>query len=412
MDGISASIVIPVHNGGNWLRRCLESVLAQTRGDFEVICVDNGSTDDSLGVLEEFARKDPRVTALSEARPGVSCARNAGMARARGEYHLFVDADDTVEPTLVERVVGEAEKNDADLVVYSFDACYEDPRAGFPQPPCPCESLYGTVFSARDLDVPATLVVTPNVWRIAFRASYVRSLELTYPEDLRTSEDLVFVYRALLPAERVVALPDLLYHYSRDSAGSLTRGDREGAGVAALGHIRDALAVSADERWLRYQLTNLVLDTFEYQLGTCATVGEYHVLLTGLRREWLGYVTENAELVHERYQRFFSLVQSTDPLENLFAQHVAARSEAEYFRVWDQAHKQELTACHERIGGLEEQLRAEREQAAATQAALEGELRAERERADATRAELDAVYASRSWRFARALAKVVHGGRA
>ena len=407
MDDISASIVIPVFNAGGSLRRCLESVLAQTRGDFEVICVDNGSTDGSLDVLEECAALDSRVTVLREPRPGVSCARNAGIERARGRYLLFVDADDTVEPTLVERAVGVAEKDDAQLVIYSFDACYEDPRAGFLQPPCPRPELYDSVFSPRALDVPATFVVTPNVWRIVFQASYVRALGLAYPEDLRTSEDLVFVYRALLPAERVVTLPDALYHYSRDSAGSLTRGDRQGAGIAALGYVRAALADHADERWVRYQLTNLALDTFEYQMGTCAAVGEYRVLLEGFRREWLDYVTDNAELVHERYQRFFSLVRSDDPLENLFAQHAAARSEAEYFRVWDQAHKQELTACHERIGALEEQLRSERERAAA----LEGQLCAERERADATRAELDAVYASRSWRAARAMAKIVHFGR-
>ena len=307
MDDISASIVIPVFNAGGSLRRCLESVLAQTRGDFEVICIDNGSTDGSLDVLEECAAQDLRVTVLREPRPGVSCARNAGIEHARGRYLLFVDADDTVDPTLVERAVGAAEKDDAQLVIYSFDACYENPRAGFLQPPCPCPELRDSVFAPRALDVPATFVVTPNVWRIVFQTSYVRALGLAYPEDLRTSEDLVFVYRALLPAERVVTLPDALYHYSRDSVGSLTRGDRQGAGVAALGYIRDALSGHADERWVRYQLTNLALDTFEYQMGTCTTVGEYRVLLEGFRREWLDYVTENVALVHERYQRFFSL---------------------------------------------------------------------------------------------------------
>lgn len=400
MDGISATIVIPVFNGARYLRRCLDSVLAQTRGDFEVVCVDNGSTDDSLDILGEYAEKDARVTVASEPRPGVSCARNAGIARARGRYLLFVDADDTVAPTLAETVLAAAEKDDAQLVVYSFDECYEEPLAGFPRELVSREGFYGCPVAVRDLDFPVTLAVTPNVWRIAFLTSYVRELGLTYPEQLSTSEDLVFVYRALLPARRVVFLPDMLYHYCRDHADSLTRGDRHAAGVIALRMVRDALAPARGEAWLALQLTNLVLDTFEYQMRTCATADEYLKLFDGYRGEWADYVERHAGLVDGRYERFFSRMAPADPLENLFAQHADAERYAEYVRVWDQAHKQELTACHERIERLEEETRAERERADAAQAGL-----------DAARAELGAIYASRSWKVARAMSKIAHGGR-
>ena len=397
MDGISASIVIPVYNSARFLTRCLDSVLAQTRGDFEVICVDNGSTDGSLELLEERAGQDPRVTVLREPRPGVSCARNAGIARARGDFLLFVDADDTVAPELVERAVGAAQKCDAQLVIYSFDECYEDPRAGFPAPPCPDAVRLEEAFATRDLELPAMLVVTPNVWRIAFRSSYVRDLGLDYPEELRTSEDLVYVYRALLPADRVVVLPDILYHYSRDNLASLTRRDRQDAGITALRMIYDALAGRRDEPWFSYQFVNLVLDTFEYQMRTCATLGEYLALFDGFLREWHGYVCARPELVDERYAAFFSLMREPDPLECLFAQQAGARRDAEFFRVWDQAHKQELTVEHERVRSLEGELAAERERAEAVEGSL--------------RAELDAIYASRSWRLARTVAKIAHGGR-
>lgn len=400
MGDISATIVIPVFNGARFLRRCLDSVLAQTRGDFEVVCVDNGSTDDSLGILGEYAERDARITVASEPRPGVSCARNAGIARARGRYLLFVDADDSVEPTLVERVIEAADRHGAELVVYAYDECFEEPRAGFPVATLARDDLYDRPLAVRDLDFPVTLAVTPNVWRIAFAAGYVRSLGLAYPEALRTSEDLVFVHRALLPASRVVFLRDMLYHYCRDNAGSLTRGDREGAGILALREVRDALAPVSGQRWARLQLVNLVLDTFEYQMLTCATSGEYLRLFEGYQAEWSEYVSDNVGLVADRYARFLSRMDERDPLTNLFAQCLDTARKAEHSRVWDQAHKQELTACHEQVSALEADL-----------AAARSERDAERDRAGALRAELDGVYASRSWRLARLMARVARGGR-
>ena len=391
MGEVAASVVIPVFNSAHCLRPCLDSVLAQTRGDFEVICVDNGSTDQSPAILAEYAARDGRVRALSVPEPGVSRARNAGIAQAHGRYLLFVDSDDTVDPRLVERAIGEAEKFDAQLVVYTYDECYEDPCAYFPRPLCPRDEAYGRVVSTRELDFPVSLAVTPNVWRIAFLASYVRELGLRFPEELSTSEDLVFVHRALLPAERVVLLPDMLYHYRRDRSASLTRGDRHAAGILALRQVFSALSPAHGQRWFDLQFVNLVLETFEYQMRTCATPEEYLELFSGYQREWAAYVDEHADLVDGLYARFFSRMQAQDPLVNLFAQHADAEGYAESVRVWDQAHKQELTACHERIGCLEE------------------ELAAERARAEALRTELDGVYGSRSWRVARAVAGLARG---
>lgn len=392
MGDISATIVIPVFNGARFLRRCLDSVLAQTRGDFEVVCVDNGSTDGSLDILGEYAERDARITVASEPRPGVSCARNAGIARARGRYLLFVDADDSVEPTLVERVIEAADRHGAELVAFSFDECYEEPRAGFPRQLLSRDGFYGSVLSVRDLDFPVTLAITPNVWRLAFLASYVRDAGLSFPERLTTSEDLVFVHQSLLAARRVVFLPDMLYHYCRDDAGSLTRGNRHAAGVIALRMVYDFASSFHGEDWFALQFTNLVLDTFEYQMRTCATSEEYLGLFDGYRDEWADYVNEHSSLVDVRYARFLSRMASPDPLVNLFFQHADAERYAEQVRVWDQAHKQELTSCHEEIGRLK------------------GEILELRARADEVQGELDAVYASKSWRAARTIAKLLHRG--
>lgn len=407
MDGISASIVIPVFNSERYLRTCLESVLSQTRGDFEVICVDNGSTDESLKILEEFSRLDCRVVVLREPRPGVSCARNAGIARARGQYLLFVDSDDTVEPTFVELAVGAAEKYHTQLVIFSYLERYQEPPASIPWVRAAEGPGRERVFATRDLNVPAMLIATPNVVRITFDIEYLRSLNLSFPEELRTSEDLVYVYRALLPATRVVLTDDVLYHYRRDRVESLTRKDRHAAGVQALRLIYEALEELRGEEWFAYQFTNLVLDTFEYQMRTSATAEEYLELFEGYQREWADYVCSRAELVHDRYLGFFSSVESGDPVKVLFSLHANEMRGAEFYRVWDQAHKEELTSCHETISNLS--VRSE---------SLERELASVRDQLEAVRvdleracSELEGIYASRSWKLARSMARIVHLGK-
>ena len=391
MGDISASIIIPVYNSVSYLEQCLESVLQQTRDDFEVICVDNGSSDDSIDILESFAARDGRVSVLHEPAPGVSCARNTGIAHARGRYLMFADSDDTVDMRFVEVAVGAAERHDAQIVSFTFDECFEEPIAYFPHPLCPLPGVYGRPLSIREASFPLCIATTPCVWRHVFKTSYVSEHDIVFPANLRTSEDLVFVYLSLLSAERIVLLPDMLYHYRRDRRESLTRKDRKAAGIVALRSIYDAMLPVHGEDWFDLQMTNLVLSTFEYQMRTCATSDEYRKLFQGYQDEWATYVDEHSDCVDARFERFLSRMSDPDPLENLFSQHVDAESYAEFVRVWDQAHKQELTTCHERIGRLEE------------------ELAAERARAEALRAELDGVYGSRSWKVARAVAGLARG---
>lgn len=374
MDGISASIVIPVYNSARYLEGCLASALGQTRGDIEVICVDNGSTDESPDILARMAAHDERLVVLSEQRPGVSCARNTGMARARGDYLLFMDSDDTVEPTLVERALSAAEERDAQLVIYSLDECYEEPRVSFPWPRCPHEECYASAFATRDLDFPAMFAVTPNVWRIAFKASYIKDLDLVYPEELRSSEDLVFVYRAMLPATRVTLVPEVLYHYRKDNAGSLTRNDRQAAGLVALQMIYDAFEGVHDERWFQYQFVNLLLDTFQYQLWSSANSGEFLRLYEGLQKNWWGYIVARENLIDEAYRTFYRRIQMADPTDHLFEIFLDFRRDFEFFKVQNGANW------------------AAREKAEAEVQRLQGTL--------------DWITSSTSWHIARAMAQV------
>lgn len=100
-----ATIVVPVYNSARSIQRCLDSLLAQSERSIQVVCVNDGSTDDSLNVLRQIAQADDRVLVIDQENAGVSCARNAGIDVAEGETVFFVDADDYIDAQTVERVL-------------------------------------------------------------------------------------------------------------------------------------------------------------------------------------------------------------------------------------------------------------------------------------------------------------------
>lgn len=125
-----ASVIIPVFNAEEFLRRCIDSVLAQTMPDFELIAVNDGSTDASLGMLEEYAASDPRVRVFTQENTGQGAARNRALDHARGRYILFVDADDFIERVTLQVTTERAEEDESDLV--HFDWKLYAPGSGRP----------------------------------------------------------------------------------------------------------------------------------------------------------------------------------------------------------------------------------------------------------------------------------------
>lgn len=111
------SVVIPVYNVEKYLKECLDSVLNQTFPDWEAICVDDGSTDGSAGILEAFASKDDRFRIITQSNGGLSVARNAGMCEAKGDYLLFLDSDDWLESAALQTLAGSLDGED--LVCFS-----------------------------------------------------------------------------------------------------------------------------------------------------------------------------------------------------------------------------------------------------------------------------------------------------
>lgn len=114
------SVIVPVYNTSKYLRTCMRSIQRQTYRDLEIIAVDDGSTDDSLLILQEFSRTDDRIHVICQKNQGVSCARNAGINAAHGEFISFVDSDDTLEPDLYETLFNLIQQYDVPIAHCSY----------------------------------------------------------------------------------------------------------------------------------------------------------------------------------------------------------------------------------------------------------------------------------------------------
>lgn len=119
------SIIVPVYKAEPYLHRCVDSILAQTFTEWELILVDDGSPDQSGKICDEYAKKDQRVKVIHKVNGGVSSARQKGLDEARGEYTIHADPDDWAEPNMLEELYNEASKKEADMVMCDFICEYK-----------------------------------------------------------------------------------------------------------------------------------------------------------------------------------------------------------------------------------------------------------------------------------------------
>ena len=124
----AVSLIVPVYKSEATLGACLDSLLAQTEADIEIICVNDGSPDNCASILESYASRDARICVITQQNQGLSAARNAGMDVARGRIVDFVDSDDTVSPDLCRRLVEVFDATDADVVTFGA-VCEPEDRA-------------------------------------------------------------------------------------------------------------------------------------------------------------------------------------------------------------------------------------------------------------------------------------------
>ncbi|MGM9628170.1 MAG: glycosyltransferase family 2 protein [Faecousia sp.] len=217
------SVIIPVYNAQDYLRDCLDSICRQTLTDIEIICVDDGSSDDSQEILKEYAQKDSRIQMICQKNGGAGAARNNGLRHASGEFLSFLDADDFFEPNMLEEAVSAAEQYEADFVVFNSDQYHMD-----------TQSFVKQSWVLRTEDIPPYMPfshrqLTGNVfktfvgwaWDKLYRRSFVLRHKLWFQEQ-RTTNDMLFVFSALVLAKRIAVVNKVFAHQRKGSSQTLS----------------------------------------------------------------------------------------------------------------------------------------------------------------------------------------------
>lgn len=213
------SIIIPIYNTGDKLVRCLESVLNQTHVDFECLMIDDGSNDQSPRIIDEFAAKDSRFTAIHKPNGGVSSARNEGLKIAGGEWIIFLDSDDTIRPNHVEAMLSVVE--DGIDIVFT----------GFEQIASGNQTVKGHVYDRRTYkgkdgiakfldETEALNFMIP--WDRMYRRSVIAKEGIQFDTKLSLSEDRLFCYQYLLHTSGIATISDITYVHDATDQNSLS----------------------------------------------------------------------------------------------------------------------------------------------------------------------------------------------
>ncbi len=208
------SVIVPVYNAERYLKQCVESILAQTLKNVEIIFVDDGSTDGSLEILKDYQAKDYRVRVISQENTGGGAARNRGMKEASGEYLCFLDADDYFEPAMLERMSSKMDATGSDICVAKV-RCWHEDLGFYTDEYAAMREEYlpeKDVFSWEDMKGTIFNTFHNWPWNKLFRRSFVERKGLAFQEIKRTN-DLLFTCSALVLAERITTLKEVMVNY-------------------------------------------------------------------------------------------------------------------------------------------------------------------------------------------------------
>lgn len=207
---ISVSVIIPIYNAASHLPACLDSLLAQTLERFEIICINDGSSDNSLEVLQRYAAGNSNIVIIDQQNTGSAGARNAGLKRARGEYIAFMDADDTVSENYLHSLYNTAITSQADIAatdqvfVCEMDGRRRKKKTGI----APEDRLLSTISEKGRI-----VIETGITWNKVYRTAYLRRHGVRFHEVNCTGQDNYFTALALIYANKVAICHDAVYNY-------------------------------------------------------------------------------------------------------------------------------------------------------------------------------------------------------
>ena len=218
------SVIVPVYNVEKYLSKCLDSILCQTFSNIEIICVNDGSTDNSRKILEEYKNKDSRIIIIDKKNGGLSSARNAGMKVAKGEFFSFIDSDDWIDSSMLEKLYKNITSLDTDIsicAVHQFDETNQ--KIDDSNPYYTLEyfdsSFDNKSFSYKDTK-PFIMDVCVMAWNKLYRRSLIDKCKAEFPDGL-IFEDGPFFFSIFFKTQKVSIVREFLYYYRVNRIGSI-----------------------------------------------------------------------------------------------------------------------------------------------------------------------------------------------
>lgn len=282
------SIIVPIYNAEKYLERCINSILAQTFTDFELILINDGSTDQCEEIIDKYARIDQRIVAIHQKNSGVSAARNAGIRAAKGKYIGFVDADDTIEPMMYQKLYESVEYECADIAMVGWSNITDGKKKVvelFEKNREYCVFEIGELLEK--IFCQNKRAMLSNVWNKLFKASHVKNKY--FDTALFYGEDAWYSYQLIMESKKIVCINEALYNYY------IYQGSASHGGVTSekkLAHVTVFKTMSVDLRKKGYialadQTYAYFVDFLLRDMNETKDSQEYIVLLKRqFRKQW------------------------------------------------------------------------------------------------------------------------------
>ena len=205
MTDVQITVAIPCYNGEKTIERCVESILAQTYTNYELLIINDGSKDNTPAVIEELAKKDSRIRIITQENRGLSATRNRGIEEAKGEYISFIDADDYICPDYLDRLYTAITATGADLAVCKYYTSEQPDKDG------------GVYTIDRSTMYKELLIPNENIaafaWNRLYKLDIINDAGLRYDARIYGNEDALFNYQYLKYCDKVAVVDKALYHY-------------------------------------------------------------------------------------------------------------------------------------------------------------------------------------------------------
>ncbi len=336
---VTVSVIIPVFNAEKYISTCIESLISQSYSDFEIICVDDGSTDNSPRILQQYMSMDPRIKIIEQKNQFAGNARNTGMEVASGKYCMFLDVDDFFEKNMIELQVRQIERDHADICICDADI-YDDQAGTFRKSEWLLAKSYipHVPFNREEIKDHIFFIKTPAAWNMIISSAFIKEHALKFQETKNTN-DLYFTYAALNLAQKITVVDMVLVHYRIGTGSNLQSGNDKSPldFCRAFLKLKELLIEKGIFDEVKRGYISLYLTNFEYHMFTLQSVQSFKVLYDYFKengRQELELDCHDVECFcnKERFKLLCDVVNSESMSGYLYSQLKRERNKLEHER--------------------------------------------------------------------------------